>query len=99
MTLKGFILPDGEIVEQGGKRHDTIVIEYLNLHPEIKKQFDKSGYNLCDFMVLKLGAIKVGSNSGDSNVITYKLKKKMSKEINFYIDYYTQKGYRVDVIV
>lgn len=98
MTLKGFILPNGEIIDQGGKRHDTIALEYLSNNPELRKRFDKTKGSLCDFMVITLGCIKVGSNSGDNQVITYKLKKKLSKETEFYINYYTEKGYRVDII-
>lgn len=98
MTSKGFILPDGEVVDQGGKRHDTIVLEYLISHPELRKKFDSTGGSLCDFMVFNMGAIKVGSNSGDPRVITYKSKKRLSRETRFYIEYYTNKGYRVDVV-
>ena len=97
--VKGFIMPNGEIVEQGGVRHDAIVLEYLVKHPELRRRYDnEGGGSLCDFMVISLGALKVGSNSGDPNVITYKVKRKLSREIIFYIDYYTQKGYRVDII-
>ena len=98
MTSKGFILPDGEIIDQGGKRHDTIALTYLSMHPELRAKYDKVAGNLCDFMVYQLGAIKVGSNSGSPRVITYKGKKRLSKETRFYIEYYSQKGYRIDVV-
>ena len=99
MMTKGFIMPDGEHVEQGGVRHDAIVLEYLVKHPELRKRYDQiGGGSLCDFMVVTLGALKVGSNIGDNRVITYKIKRKMSREIVFYVEYYTQKGYRVDII-
>ena len=97
MITLGFILQDGTLLE-GGHRHDSIAMEFITSYPSLRDRFDKSMYNLSDFMVYEVGAIKVGSRLGNPKVITYTLSKKKSKLGFTYIDLYSQKGYRIDIV-
>ena len=94
---RGFILPNGEIARTG-TRHDDIALEYLNSHKDLRKKYDEIGGNLCDFMVIQLGALKVGNNIGNPKVISFKDRKDLPKEFWYYIDYYQSIGYRIDRI-
>ena len=91
----GFILPDGKIAKMG-TQHDDIAMEYLNEH-KLYDEYKNSKYSdLCDFMVLQMGAIKVGCNRGyERKVITY-VAEQMTRDQWVYIEYYQSKGYRLD---
>ena len=94
---RGFILPDGTIARKG-TQHDDIAMEYIcdfNLHAE----YERSKHDdLCDFMVLEKGAIKVGCNKGrNPKSITY-VEDMMTRDQWVYIEYYQSQGYRLDPI-
>ena len=94
---RGFILPDGTIARKG-TQHDDIAMEYLNDY-NMFEEYKKSKYNdLCDFMVLGKGAIKVGCNKGrNPKIITY-VEELMTRDQWVYIEYYQSQGYRLDSI-
>ncbi len=94
---RGFILPNGEVAKNG-TRHEDIALSYLSEHEGLLKKFDSYGGDICDFMVIELGAMKVGCNSRDPRVITYKERRDMPNDFYFYIDYYKHLGYRIDVL-
>ena len=94
---RGFILPDGDVAKTG-TRHEDIVMEYLNDHIDKWKLYQKQGGDLCDFMVITLGALKVGNNGPNPMVITYKERYNLPEDFYFYIEYYKKHGYRIDAI-
>ena len=94
---RGFILPDGTVAKKG-TQHDDIAMEYLCDY-KLFSEYQKSKYrDLCDFMVLGKGAIKVGCNRGSNpKIITY-VESMMTRDQWVYIEYYQSKGYRLDPI-
>lgn len=94
---RGFILPDGKIAKHG-TQHDDVAMEFISENHLLDK-YDKSRYrDICDFMIFEMGALKVGSNSGNPKVITF-CEEKMTKEQWVYILYYQNMGYRLDAVV
>ena len=91
---RGFILPDGTAA-RNGTHHDDVAMDYICTHHLLEK-YDKSQHrDLCDFMIYELGALKVGSNSGDPRVVTFH-EDAMTREQWVYIQYYQNSGYRLD---
>ena len=94
---RGFILPDGTVARKG-TQHDDIAMEYICDH-KLLEEYQKSRYrDLCDFMVLQKGAIKVGCNRGANPKIITFVERKMTHEQWIYIEYYQSQGYKLDPI-
>lgn len=94
---RGFILPDGTIARKG-TQHDDIAMEYI-CDANLQSQYDKSKYrDLSDFMVLELGAIKVGCNQGSNPRIIVFDASEMTREQWVYIEYYQSIGYILDIL-
>ena len=94
---RGFILPDGEVAKNG-TRHEDIALSYLSEYPWLLRKLDQYHGHICDFMVFELGALKVGCNSRNPKVITYKERKDLPEDFWFYIEYYQSLGYRIDAL-
>ena len=94
---KGFILPDGKVARKG-TQHDDIAMEFI-CDNKLQDRYDKSKYkDLCDFMVYELKAIKVGCNRGKNPKIITFIAEEMNREQWYYIKYYRDKGYKLDML-
>ena len=94
---RGFILPNGTVARKG-TQHDDIAMEYICDH-KLLEEYQKARYrDLCDFMVLQKGAIKVGCNRGSNPKIITFVERKMTREQWIYIEYYQSQGYKLDLI-
>ena len=98
MITYGFILPNGtELPMKRMDKHEDYAIEYIR-NNNLMADYKSSEYNLnpIDFMVLALGAIKVG-NWHDSKTILAKFPY-FSKEVEHLVRYYELMGYTVERI-
>lgn len=93
---RGFILPNGDVARHG-TQHDDIAMNYI-CDNKMLDAYDESGLDPCDFMVLKLDAIKVGCNMGKNPKVISYVEKSMNSNQWIYIDYYQRNGYKLDPI-
>lgn len=93
---RGFILPNGDVARHG-TQHDDIAMNYI-CDNKMLEDYDKSRLDPCDYLVLKLYAIKVGCNMGTNpKVITY-VEECMNNAQWTYIEYYHRNGYKLDPV-
>lgn len=94
---RGFILPDGTVARKG-TQHDDIAMEYICDY-KLQDQYGKSKYrDLCDFMVYEMKAIKVGCNRGNNPKIITFIAEEMNRQQWYYINYYHDLGYKLDML-
>lgn len=92
----GFILPDGTelCMNDEIRTHEQLAIDYIKKN-YYSKEYRKSSYeDPTDFLVIELGAIKVGNFANMSSITV---------AVPYYSDYiklmvleYGKKGYRID---
>ena len=94
----GFILQDGTELKMDSecRLHEELALKYIK-EERLSSSFRKSPYSdPVDFMVLELGAIKVG-NMAKSTTITVS-RSWLTDRILSIIKKYKDQGYRVDYI-
>ena len=98
MLYYGFVLPDGTelVMDENIRTHEELSINFIKNNSELSKEFRRSSLDSVDFMVLKVGAIKVG-NFARSNSITVAIPHH-SELISELVIEYSRIGYKVDRI-
>ena len=96
MLYYGFILPDGTELTMSEKirTHEDLAINYIEENRLMKDYRRSSCEDPVDYMVVELGAIKVG-NFASSTSITVSVPF-FSEYIKSMTEMYSKKGYRVD---
>ncbi len=92
----GFILPDGTefCMNDNVRTHEELSMNYINNNHIYKEYRNSSCADPTDFMVIELGAIKVGNFANMSSITV---------AVPYYLDYikhlveeYGRKGYKID---
>lgn len=96
MLYYGFILPDGTelVMSEEVRTHEALAINYIKENGYMKEFRRSSCEDPVDFVVIELGAIKVG-NFANSTSITVSAPY-YSEFIKSMVDMYASNGYRVD---
>ena len=96
MLYYGFILPSGEelVMSEDIRTHEALAFAYIQKNRLMKEFRNSSCEDPVDFMVVEVGAIKVG-NFANSTSITVSVPY-YSDYIKSMVEMYGQKGYRID---
>lgn len=96
MLYYGFILPDGKelVMSEDIRTHELLAVNYIKENGYWKDYRNSSCEDPVDFMVIELGAIKVG-NFASSTSITVSAPY-YSDYIKSMVEMYSRKGYKVD---
>lgn len=91
----GFIFGDGTFFDDGNT-HVEIANAYIE-EQGLQEKFSKSKYDFpIDFLIMKLGAIKVG-NLYEDKVISFKERLMTEKQFE-YINQFYGLGYKIDIL-
>ena len=96
MLYYGFILPDGKELVMSDKirTHEALALKYIKENGYAREYRCSSCEDPIDFLVIELGAIKVG-NFASSTSITVSVPY-YSEYIKSMVQMYSSEGYRVD---
>lgn len=100
IVRRGFIFPDEfspAVTETTDVSlpHESLARNFVLANPELVKKFSKfSGSSYCDFLILEVGAIKVGNNLGSNKVICYN-PNNLSPTLWLYVMHYQSMGYKL----
>ena len=67
--------------------HEELAKKFIMANPELLKKYSIFNGSYCDFLVLKVGCIKVGNKLGSNKVICYS-SDLLSKELWYYVEAY-----------